>query len=212
MKFVATKIVWQQIFFTPLFCCCFWIRDPGSRIWNPGWIKNQDPWWAFRIRNTATKYKKVLNYAKYLKDTPWARSANTWHCMRYMSEEKEMEGKGGTWIWAKRTGQNLEMASFQTKRRVALYQNCREDQSNHTAETLSNRDQRPWHSDIWCISVLPIRIQSRIRSDPELFAGSGVRSGINHFRAGSGQPLSGLIWNKISLIKFTIFQPYAQLK
>ncbi len=39
VKFVATKKVWQQIFFTPLFCCCFWIRDPGwvkIRIRDPG--------------------------------------------------------------------------------------------------------------------------------------------------------------------------------
>jgi hypothetical protein len=45
-----------------------------------------------------------------------------------------------------------------------------------------------------CASVLWIRIRSRIRirSDPELFAGSGVGSGINHFRSGSGQSGSGM--------------------
>jgi hypothetical protein len=32
----------------------------------------------------------------------------------------------------------------------------------------------------------------RNRSDPKLFAGSGVGSGTNHFRSGSGQPLSGM--------------------
>jgi hypothetical protein len=32
LKFVATKKVRQQIFFTPLFCCCFWVRDSG-------WVK-----------------------------------------------------------------------------------------------------------------------------------------------------------------------------
>ncbi len=34
-----------KIFFIPLFCCCFWIRDPGSEIRNPrsGMGKNQDP-------------------------------------------------------------------------------------------------------------------------------------------------------------------------
>jgi hypothetical protein len=32
----------------------------------------------------------------------------------------------------------------------------------------------------------------RIRSDPELFAGSGVGSGINHFGSGSGQSGSGM--------------------
>ncbi len=26
------KKVWQRIFFTPFFCCCFWIQDPGSEI------------------------------------------------------------------------------------------------------------------------------------------------------------------------------------
>ncbi len=35
----------------------------------------------------------------------------------------------------------------------------------------------------------------RIRSDPELFAGSGVGSGINHFGSGSGQ--SGSVMNFI---------------
>jgi hypothetical protein len=28
VKFVATKIGLTINFFTPLFCCCFWIRDP----------------------------------------------------------------------------------------------------------------------------------------------------------------------------------------
>ncbi len=46
------KKVWQQIFFTPLFCFCFWIRDPRSEIQDPrseirdpgsGMGKNQDP-------------------------------------------------------------------------------------------------------------------------------------------------------------------------
>ena len=26
-------------FFSPLFCCCFWIRDSGSEIRDPGWVK-----------------------------------------------------------------------------------------------------------------------------------------------------------------------------
>ncbi len=34
MKFVAPK-KGMTIFFTPLFCCCFWIRDPGSEIRDP---------------------------------------------------------------------------------------------------------------------------------------------------------------------------------
>ncbi len=33
---MTTKKVGQQILFIPLFCCCFWIRDPGS-----GMDKNQ---------------------------------------------------------------------------------------------------------------------------------------------------------------------------
>ncbi len=39
-KFVA------QNFFATLFYCCFWIRDPGSEIRDPGWVKIriQDPW------------------------------------------------------------------------------------------------------------------------------------------------------------------------
>ncbi len=40
VKFLAPKKVWQQIFFlAPLFCCCFWIRDPEwvkIRIRDPG--------------------------------------------------------------------------------------------------------------------------------------------------------------------------------
>ena len=43
VKFVATKKlkkVWQQFFFTPFFCCCFWIRDPE-------WVK-------IRIRDTGS--------------------------------------------------------------------------------------------------------------------------------------------------------------
>ncbi len=31
--------VWQQFFFTPVFHCCFWIRDPGSEIRDPRWVK-----------------------------------------------------------------------------------------------------------------------------------------------------------------------------
>ncbi len=36
MKFVATKKGLTTNFFTPLFCCCFWIRDPKSGIRDPG--------------------------------------------------------------------------------------------------------------------------------------------------------------------------------
>ncbi len=33
VKFVFTKKMYdKKFFFTPLFCCCFWIRDPGSGI------------------------------------------------------------------------------------------------------------------------------------------------------------------------------------
>jgi hypothetical protein len=34
-----------NFFCTPLICCCFWIRDPGSEIQDPGsrMVKNQDP-------------------------------------------------------------------------------------------------------------------------------------------------------------------------
>ncbi len=39
MKFVATKNGLKKIFFTPVFCCCFWIRDPGYEIRDPGWVK-----------------------------------------------------------------------------------------------------------------------------------------------------------------------------
>ncbi len=46
MKFVATKKGMTKIFFTPLSCCCFWIRDPGS-----GMGKNQDPGSGINIRD-----------------------------------------------------------------------------------------------------------------------------------------------------------------
>jgi hypothetical protein len=36
--FVATKKRQDNNIFSPLFCCCFWIRDPGS-----GMDKTQDP-------------------------------------------------------------------------------------------------------------------------------------------------------------------------
>jgi hypothetical protein len=68
VKFVATKkaTVRQQFFFTPLFCCCFWIRDPGFGIWDPGFGmgKNQDPCSGINIRDPQ-------------------------HCMDYMSEQKQ---------------------------------------------------------------------------------------------------------------------------
>ncbi len=45
VKFVATKKGLTNFFFTPLFSCCFWIRDPGSGIRDlgSGMGKNQDP-------------------------------------------------------------------------------------------------------------------------------------------------------------------------
>ncbi len=45
MKFVATKKGLTTNFFTPLFCCCFWIRDPKSKIRDLEWVKIriQDP-------------------------------------------------------------------------------------------------------------------------------------------------------------------------
>jgi hypothetical protein len=36
------KKVWKNFFFTPLFCFCFWIRDPRSGFWDPG-SEIQDP-------------------------------------------------------------------------------------------------------------------------------------------------------------------------
>ncbi len=52
MKFGATKKRYDNKFFsTPLFCCCFWIRDPGSGIRDPG-SEIRDPGWAIiRIRD-----------------------------------------------------------------------------------------------------------------------------------------------------------------
>jgi len=39
VKFLATKKDMTTHFFTPLFCCCLWIRDQGSGIRHPGWVK-----------------------------------------------------------------------------------------------------------------------------------------------------------------------------
>jgi hypothetical protein len=49
-------------FFTLLFCCCFWIRDPRSGIRDPGWVK-------IRIRDkhpgsATTKYKAAKVYGR----------------------------------------------------------------------------------------------------------------------------------------------------
>jgi hypothetical protein len=44
------KKEWQQIFFTLLFCCWFWIRDLGSEIWDG---KNPDPGSGMNIPDTA---------------------------------------------------------------------------------------------------------------------------------------------------------------
>ncbi len=66
--------LWLKFFFTPLFCCCFWIRDryPGSGIRDPGsgMGKIQDPGSGINIpvSNTSThcSLKPVqYNYCKY---------------------------------------------------------------------------------------------------------------------------------------------------
>ncbi len=45
VKSLATKRYENYFFFTSLFCCCFWIRDPrsGIRDLGSGMGKNQDP-------------------------------------------------------------------------------------------------------------------------------------------------------------------------
>ncbi len=43
-----------KIFFTPLFCCCFWIQDPRS-----GMGKNQDPGSVINIPGSATLDKWI---------------------------------------------------------------------------------------------------------------------------------------------------------
>ncbi len=55
VKFVATKKCLTKYFFNPLFCSCFCIRDPRSRM-----DKNQDPGWTSRIRNTNEKGRIYL--------------------------------------------------------------------------------------------------------------------------------------------------------
>ncbi len=49
-------------------------------------------------------------------------------------------------------------------------------------EQQNNKIVTPYDSVLWI----------RIRSDPELFAGSGLGSGKNHFGSGSGQSGSGM--------------------
>ncbi len=41
MKFVATKRYDKKIFSSLSFVAVFgsWIRDPGSKVWDPGWVK-----------------------------------------------------------------------------------------------------------------------------------------------------------------------------
>jgi hypothetical protein len=40
----TNKGMTTNFFFTPLFCCCFWIRDPGPEIRDTGsgMVNNQD--------------------------------------------------------------------------------------------------------------------------------------------------------------------------
>ncbi len=39
LKFMVTRKSMTTNIFPSLFCCCFWIRDPGSQIRDPGWVK-----------------------------------------------------------------------------------------------------------------------------------------------------------------------------
>ncbi len=58
--FVATKMVGQQIVFTPLYCYCFWIRDPNPRS---GINKIQDP--GFGIRDKHPGSATLLQQLKF---------------------------------------------------------------------------------------------------------------------------------------------------
>jgi hypothetical protein len=51
VKFVATKKGLTTYFLTPLCCCCFWIRDPGSEIRDPGSEIRDPEWVKIRIRD-----------------------------------------------------------------------------------------------------------------------------------------------------------------
>ncbi len=53
------KKVWQQFFFTPLFCCCFEIRDPE-------WGKNQDPGHCSPVSSSNERQHLSLPNLKYV--------------------------------------------------------------------------------------------------------------------------------------------------
>ncbi len=75
------KIVWQLNFFTPFFCCCFWIwyRDLGS-----GMGKNQDPGSGINILDPQ-------HWAQH-----WKRRWDGWiEIEMRKTEQKEGEGKCG---------------------------------------------------------------------------------------------------------------------
>ncbi len=69
VKFVVTKNMWKKNFFTPLFCSCFWIRDPGSRIG-----KNQDPGSGINIPDP----QHWKNHCMMIEGT-WTRCHSTSH-------------------------------------------------------------------------------------------------------------------------------------
>ena len=58
MKFLATKNFLTNIFFHPLFCSCFWIRDPG---WVKIRIQDKHPGSATLIVLFSTKLQSQTN-------------------------------------------------------------------------------------------------------------------------------------------------------
>ena len=63
----------SKFFFTTLFCCCFWIRDPGSGIRDPGsgMGKNQDPGSGIRDKHPGSAtLPSSISYKRYtIKET-----------------------------------------------------------------------------------------------------------------------------------------------
>ncbi len=60
-----------NFFFTPLFCSCFWIRDPGSEIRDlgSGMDKNQDPGSGINIPDPQHLVQEWANMPKSIDQT-----------------------------------------------------------------------------------------------------------------------------------------------
>ncbi len=108
--------VWQKKFFTPLFCCWFWIRDPRSGIRGPGWVKIRirDPGSGINIPDPQHRVK--LWHSEYV-PTGWTQNSTLKNVLlknsflfaeRYRNQwsgsgsESRSGSTGATCFWASR--------------------------------------------------------------------------------------------------------------